>query len=392
MNNYSCLFSGRPIGLYVHIPFCLSKCNYCDFLSYAYEAKGCSEEDDKVLKYMDALEKEMIVYEGSIPPIKTIYIGGGTPTSLTKESLSRLMGSIYRHFSICGDAEITAEANPGTLTISKLKALQDGGVNRISLGVQSFDDEILSFLGRIHSASQAMESIDLIKKVGFSNFSLDLIFGIPNQTEKIWKRSLKQGISFNPQHISTYDLSIEEGTPLSYMVMEGKIHPIENDLSYQLYSCAINTLTAAGYNHYEISNFCMNGHDCDHNRIYWRNQEYLGLGLGSHSSSTNVRWSNFSSLDEYIKRCENGVSVEKSEELDLNIQMWETVFLGLRMLDQGVCEKAFKERYGKTLRDVYSSVIDELNKKGLLITDGDRMKLSPLGIPIANRVFAEFRL
>lgn len=324
--------------------------------------------------------------------VRTVYIGGGTPTCLDGARLASLIEKVHRCFHVRAGAEITVEANPGTIDYEKLVELRIAGVNRLSLGVQSFNDGLLRCLGRIHTGEEAKRAIDLVIAAGFSDFNVDLIFGIPGQTEELWLYDLEQIKKFEPAHISTYDLIVEEGTPLFGLIENHRLELPGEELSRRFYECAMDELVASGYVHYEISNFAKPGCECLHNKVYWTNGEYLGLGLAAYSSSLGRRWHNHSSLPRYVQTCDNNLPIDEMEVLDVPTQMWETVFMGLRMLRQGVSLLDFQARFGIGLDEVYKDVICRLEHMGLIRLLQDRMILSKQGLFIGNQIFSEFAL
>ncbi|MFB0534345.1 MAG: radical SAM family heme chaperone HemW, partial [Anaerolineae bacterium] len=412
-------------SLYIHVPFCRAKCAYCDFDSYP----GL---DHLFEKYVRALQREMRwLSRGRSLKVKTIYLGGGTPTVLPLAFLGEVLDACYEHFTIaeegpaqqvggrggcppnvssslsrCGtfalraepfdfaqdrpqdeahrsspqegksrvegvplklprlryaspEAEITVEANPGTVDGGYLAGLLEMGVNRLSLGVQSFHDNELRLLGRIHTAAQAVETYRLAREMGFGNVNLDLICGLPRQALSSWQATLRQAIHLRPGHLSLYCLTVEEGTPLGQRIAQGELPAPDPDLAAEMYMLAEETLDRACYAHYEISNWAQPGYECRHNLTYWRNRSYLGLGAGAHSYFGKKRWHNVWSPAEYITRLEADwqgpfpPTVEEVEEIDETLEMAETMILGLRLVQEGVRLADFRERFGRELMDVY---------------------------------------
>ena len=282
------------LGLYVHIPFCMKKCSYCDFNSYAMCSFDIPEVSIK--RYMEALLREVEIRSDAVGQIGaqvvTVYLGGGTPTCLPEDSLLSLLGEISQAFPVAHNAEVTVECNPRTIDYRKLKALRDSGVTRLSIGIQSLDDRLLARLGRIHDASDSIEVFHLARKAGFRNLNIDLIYGIPGQTMKDWEQTLDLAVGLEPEHISAYGLMLEEGTPLWDEVRAGTIEPCDEDLEIAMYYLAKDKLNLAGYEHYEISNFARPEYRCRHNIIYWKLEPYISLGAGAHSYVGRVRWSN----------------------------------------------------------------------------------------------------
>jgi len=434
------------VSLYIHIPFCRAKCAYCDFNSYP----GL---DHLFEKYVPALQTEMRwVSRGRSLKVNTIYLGGGTPTVLPLALLGEILDVCREHFMIAEEGEITVEANPGTVDGGYLVGLLEMGANRLSLGAQSFCDDELRLLGRIHTAAQAIEGYHLARQLGFGNVNLDLIYGLPWQILSSWQAlrlcsgqalrlcsgqalrlcsgqalrlcsgqalrlcsgqalrlcsgqalrpcswqaTLRQAIHLRPDHLSLYCLSVEEDTPLGQRIVQGELPVPDPDLAAEMYTLAEETLDRAGYVHYEISNWAQPGHECHHNLTYWRNQSYLGLGAGAHSYFEKKRWHNILSPEEYIARLEADwqgpfpPSVEEVEEIDETLEMAETMILGLRLVQEGVRLAAFRERFGRELMDVYGREIGEMGQAGLLEVDGERVRLTARGRLLGNEVFQRF--
>jgi oxygen-independent coproporphyrinogen-3 oxidase len=394
------------VSLYIHIPFCRAKCAYCDFNSYP----GL---DRLFEKYGRALQTEMRwVGRGRSLKVKTIYLGGGTPTVLPLAFLGQILGACHEHLMLAQDIEITVEANPGTVDGGYLAGLLEMGVNRLSLGAQSFCNDELLLLGRIHTAAQAVESYRLARQpcpepvegMGFSNVNLDLIYGLPRQSLSSWQAirpcswqaTLRQAIHLQPDHLSLYCLTVEEDTPLGQRIAQGGLPVPDPDLAAEMYTLAEEMLSRAGYVHYEISNWAQPGHECRHNLAYWRNQPYLGLGAGAHSYFDQKRWHNVLSPAEYITRLEadwQGLfspSVKEVEEIDETMEMAETMMLGLRLAQEGVRFADFRERFGRELMDVYGGKVGEMEQAGLLEVDGERVRLTARGRLLGNEVFQRF--
>lgn len=322
--------------------------------------------------------------------VETLFIGGGTPTCLPAEDLSDILAAARRNFHWHEGAEVTVEANPGTVDTEKLRILRDCGVNRLSIGVQSCREDTLRLLGRVHNFSQAEEAVAMARKVGFSNISLDLIFGVPGQTEQQWLDCLHRIVSLQPEHVSAYGLQIEEGTPLYMAVERGELQPCPEEEELAMFRQGIELLRTCRYEHYEISNFARPGHRCRNNLRYWENLPYLGLGPAAHSYLHGQRFSNTKDVLVYVRELAEGkIPVAASERIDLRIEMAETVFLGLRLIE-GMNLQSFAARFGRQVEAVYGPELEKLLKLGLVEIGGGRMKLTPKGLPLANRVFAEF--
>jgi oxygen-independent coproporphyrinogen-3 oxidase len=369
----------KKLSVYLHIPFCASKCAYCDFLSFA----GHSER--KRESYANALVKEIERAAAEFTDYKTdtVFFGGGTPTLLPAADLIRALEALRSQYRVVDDAEITAEANPETLTADKLKELRAGGFNRLSIGAQSFDDGLLSRVGRIHTAEKAEASFADAREAGFDNVNLDLMFSLPGQSLEDWERTLDTACRLEPEHISCYSLTPEPGTRLG----DGGYEP-DDGLDRAMYAAAKERLLSAGYEHYEISNFAKPGRRCRHNLIYWTGYEYRGFGLGAHSLTDGVRWHNETDLDAYIMNAGAGgrQDPEPLRERDL---MSEFMLLGLRLIDGINCE-VFLDKFDKNIFEVYGAELNDLINRGLLERDAERIRLTPIGLDVANRVFGEF--
>lgn len=375
------------LGLYIHIPFCLRKCNYCDFTSYPVK-------NDQLTAYLAALEQEMAFYQRSLAgknlKITTLYIGGGTPTVLTSEQLRRLLETSRRFFPWTMDMEITVEANPGTISLEKLKILKSSGVNRLSIGVQSFASSHLAHMGRQHGRQEIEEGVGWARAAGFENISLDLIYGLPEQTLAEWKDTLAQALFLEPEHLSTYGLQVEAGTPWGDLLDKGKLELPGEDLTRQMYDEIQYRCVERGYQHYEISNFAKPGYEGQHSSSYWLGKPYLGLGIAAASFLFDTRWVNVDNFEAYGTGLASGQPPIK-EKISLSREelMSETLFLGLRLL-AGVSLEGFYHRYGVRLTDVFSQELDNLMDKGLVTIEDGHLSLTPFGLPIANEVFQAF--
>ena len=377
----------KELELYIHIPFCVRKCAYCDFLS------GPSD-DATIQRYVEALIKEIeankLFAEDYV--VTTIFLGGGTPSVLSGEQMNRILDAIYDVFEIIDDAEITTEANPGTVTREKLLAYREAGINRISFGLQSANNEDLKVLGRIHTYEEFLESFKLARECGFENVNVDLISAIPKQTVEAWKESLKKIIDLNPEHISAYSLIIEEGTPFAKIYGEGTEG--ENDLpaeeeEREIYRRTEELLKQAGYHRYEISNYAKAGKECKHNLGYWERKNYLGLGLGASSMVENVRFHNIEGLKNYIEFSGEVKQIRLDvEELDCTAQMEEFIFLGMRKME-GISVSEFEKQFRIDLFVQYGKQIERMINQGLVVCEEDRLRLTKDGIDVSNYVFAE---
>ena len=380
----------REWGLYVHIPFCRKKCFYCDFSSYA----GC---ENRMEDYTEALCQEMMT-QGTLlraaqpGPPATVYFGGGTPTALPASCLARIIEAVRSNFGWQEDCEFTIEANPGTVSAELFCLLRQKGVNRISLGVQSFNDVLLKKIGRIHRAGEAEEAVMLAKKAGFSNISLDLMYGLPGQDLTDWQASLKKAASLSVQHISIYGLQVEENTVFGRWQAEGKLLLPAEEEAEAMYDYAVEKLPELGFRRYEIANFAQEGKESRHNQSYWHDIPYLGVGAAAHSYWQGKRYYNVSGVNEYISLQQEGGKFRfLEEEPTEKYSMEEFAFLALRTV-RGIDKKTFQQKFGVTLEAVYAEVIQRMKGKGLMAENQEAVYLTPLGMKYGNQVFAEFLL
>lgn len=374
------------LGLYLHFPFCISKCPYCDFNSYQLK------EDNQISSYLSAFYREITAYSQKLKKsnIKTIYLGGGTPTILSSIQIYNILEFCKDKFNIDKDAEITIEANPGTLNSEKIKLLIESGINRLSLGAQSFNDLFLKKLGRIHNTQDIIDSYFLARKIGFSNINIDIMFALPGQTTEDLQATLKKAVSLKPDHLSLYNLTIKPGTEYYENYQRNAFELPSEDEEFDMYSWAINFLKENNFEHYEIANFARPHKRSMHNLIYWRNQPYLGIGAGAYSFIRGYRYMNFEDPAKYIKEVMNDkLPIDHGEKLSLRKRMIETIILGLRT-NEGVNYKKYKTRFGINLNDTFSEQIDRLVNLGLLKEDDCKIKLTHKGIFLANTVFREF--
>ena len=371
-----------PLELYVHIPFCVRKCQYCDFLS------GPSDEETKD-RYIEALLKEIRAAEHTEDyEIVSVFIGGGTPSALKAEAIASIMRTLQEQFFFCEDAEVTIEANPGTVDLEKLTIYRNVGINRLSLGLQSTDAEELKLLGRIHSYEEFLKSYEWAREAGFSNINIDLMFAIPDQTGEAWRQHLYQVAELNPEHISAYSLIIEEGTPFA----EQNLDLPDEDTEYQMYEDTAEILERYGYRQYEISNYAKQGYMCRHNAGYWQRREYLGFGLGASSLYGGMRFSNTHQMQEYLKESRNPDQIRKDVTvLSRNEQIEEFMFLGLRMTE-GISEKKFEENFDVRLMDVYGDILQKYEETGFMEHIETKWRLTRKGIHVSNHILADFLL
>lgn len=378
----------KELGLYIHIPFCVRKCDYCDFLS------APADEETKY-NYVKALIAEIKSYKQISAEylVKTVFIGGGTPSSLKGEYIAEIMNTVREVFYIPGLEkglpEITMEVNPGTLTPDKLKLCKLAGINRLSFGLQSVDNRELKLLGRIHTYETFLENYRLAREIGFHNINIDLMSALPGQTLTDWLNTLKQVIQLNPEHISAYSLILEEGTPFYSRYQE---EDQNEELDRTIYARTKEVLEAAGYFRYEISNYAKSGYESRHNTSYWVRTDYLGMGLGAASLLNNTRYQNTESLSEYLELSKDYHDIRGSREvLSVSGQMEEFMFLGLRM-SKGINKIDFQNLFGTSLEAVYGGVINKSLAEGLIDCKGDTIYLTDKGIDLSNRVLSGFLL
>lgn len=377
-----------PLGIYIHIPFCRHICPYCDFNTY----QGL---ESLIPRYVDALVRDITRHATDRPAAATIYIGGGTPSLLAADQIDRILAACRQAFALAPDAEITLEANPNGLTPAWLAAIRAAGVNRLSIGAQTFQHRGVRVLGRHHEATDVQTAVAAARTAGFANISLDLIFGWPGQTPEGWHRDLDQLLDLAggpPDHCSLYSLIVEPGTPMADAVARGILTVVDDDTAADLYDIAIDRLAAAGWTHYEIANWAREPRFASrHNLIYWRNGAYAAFGAGAHGRIGNQRAMNHLAPRTYIDAVESGSSPQSNvETLDPKTTMGETMMLGLRLLDEGIDAAAFEIRHGVALTEAFGVGIDELVAIGLLDWNGHRLRLTPRGVLLANDVCATF--
>ncbi|WP_455072781.1 radical SAM family heme chaperone HemW [Paenibacillus caseinilyticus] len=374
-----------PAAVYIHIPFCTNKCHYCDFNSYVLKGQP-------VMDYLEALEREMAETVRLVPPgeIETIFVGGGTPTVLTPEQMEVFLGSVRRYFpQWSGNIEFSMEANPGTTDLEKLQAMRAGGVNRISFGVQSFDNGLLEGIGRIHNTDDVYRSLENARKAGFTNLSIDLMFGLPGQTPEIMQDTLTKALQLDLPHYSIYSLKVEENTLFHTLYQRGELKLPEEEAELEMFLGLMERLKSEGYGQYEISNFARPGYESRHNAMYWRNQSYYGLGAGAHGYVHGRRHVNIKGVQPYIDATRKGLPLLSGEEISVEEAMEDFMMVGLRML-RGVRQADFGMQFGRTLESVFGSVLEKLQGKGLLERTEEGYRLSSRGILLGNEVFGEF--
>ena len=364
-------------GLYIHIPFCLSKCLYCDFYSLiSFSALPL---------FLDALFKEMEMCRNRFNPFDTVYIGGGTPSLLSPQQLENILTKIRENFDLISDSEITVETNPADIDRSYLESIREIGINRVNIGVQSFDQDVLAFLGRRHSAKQAISAIEASKKAGFHNLGLDLIYAVPGQSIDSWLDTLKQAVAFSPEHLSCYQLTLEAKTPLGKRYQTGEFCIPGEELQYEFFMKTSQFLEEAGYIHYEVSNFAKGTEYVSrHNQKYWDHSPYLGLGPAGHSFQENRRWWNHRSVDQYITAINAGnLPVEETEILTMEQLRLEALCLGLRTR-KGVNFEDFKNRYDCDLFTEKKKMLDKLQEEGFISIQNGRLSPTQAGLAVAD--------
>lgn len=395
----------ESVSLYLHVPFCHAKCHYCDFNSYA----GMLGQREA---YVDALAREIRLAgqrarwaDGTPRRCRTIFFGGGTPSLLTAAQVEGLLREARAAFAVDADAEITLEANPGTLEYGRLDALRATGVNRLSMGAQSFDAGLLRWMGRIHTPEEIETAFEAARRAGFTSINLDFIFALPNQSLATWADTLERALELGPEHLSLYSLIVEEGTPLFSWVRDGRVIPADDDTAADMYEHAMERLERAGYGQYEISNWALPGHECRHNLTYWRNLPYIGLGAGAHSCFAGHRFAETRPIAGYIAKVRASVAANEVGEVGAEaivlpaaaivedevvspaMAMAETAMLGLR-LNAGVSRSEFAARYGRTFEQVFDERLADIHDLGLIETVGDRIRLTEHGRLLGNEVFA----
>lgn len=407
------------LGIYIHIPFCVRKCRYCDFLSFPFD--NLTGHEEKMEAYVNALceeikcffqkdtietslfqetpvhcsglsqsqTRELQSYKKQQYRVTSIYLGGGTPSILPPALTEKILSAIYQYADVARDAEITTEANPGTLTKEKLRSYQRSGINRLSLGLQSTVEKELAYLGRIHSYEDFLKSYDMAVQTGFDNINIDLMSAIPYQTMTSWELSLNRVLKLQPAHISAYSLIIEEGTPF---YEDGNLSSLipDEDTERRMYELTEQMLCQEGYHRYEVSNYSKPGKECRHNLLYWDRRDYIGFGLNSASCLNEVRFTNTKNLEAYLKNPWTELSDrEEREVLSHREQMEEAMILGLRKIE-GISSREFQRRYGEKMEDIFQDVITRYEKEGLLQWKEDRLSFTKRGLDVSNMVLCEF--
>ncbi|MDZ7766627.1 MAG: radical SAM family heme chaperone HemW [Melioribacteraceae bacterium] len=373
----------KELAVYIHIPFCDHKCIYCDFYSII-NYKNINE-------YLHPLTKEINnsaqKYEREREVI-SIFFGGGTPSFMNPEYISEIITAIRNNFQVNNDVEITLETNPGTVTEKKLQDFKSAGINRISIGVQSFDNKELEFLTRIHNSQTAVNTVEAASNAGFNDINIDLIFNLPNQTKDIWKENLEIACSLPITHISAYSLILERGTILNKMVLDGKVKLQDSDYDADLYESTIEFLTGKNFIQYEVSNFCLQGYECKHNNAYWRYSDYLGFGTSAHSFINGKRWWNYSSLNFYIEKIKKGNDAIAGEEILTQDQMHDE-YVMLAMRSKGLDVVDYKKRFNSPWLVKSKSHFDQLKTDGYLSIDDNFIKFTPKGYALCDEILAK---
>lgn len=375
----------KHLSLYIHIPFCIKKCLYCDFPSYG----GCESIFDD---YVNSLINEIRETKESFSDynIKSIFLGGGTPSILPPKLTGKIMDTVFNCFNIDNNCEITTEANPKTVDEFKLREYKAMDINRISFGVQAWQNNILKSLGRIHTIDDFIKNIAQARDIGFKNINADIMFALPNQNLYDWEETLEKIIKLNPTHISAYSLIIEDNTVFGKMYDQGGLKPCDEELDRKMYYMAKEMLNDKGYNQYEISNFAKEGFECYHNKVYWRCDEYIGYGLGSHSYFNGKRFNNTYDIEKYIgSKGKYSVIKENIEKLKIEDMYAEFMFMGLRMT-KGIEKQRFFERFNKSVFDVYGNEIKHLKELNLINETDTNIMLTEKGIDVSNTVFEKF--
>lgn len=390
------MMNTKNIGIYIHIPFCKKKCEYCDFKSYAGKEK-LIDDYIKCLKYelKEVGNGNKLDYENNLDKlaiIKTIYIGGGTPSLIDSRYINEILEIVKQNYTLDDDLEITIEVNPGTVNEEKLEQYKKSGINRLSIGLQSTHDRLLKKIGRIHSYDDFFNTFKLARKVGFQNINVDLMLGLPEQSIEDLKLSIEEIIKLNPEHISVYSLIIEEGTPFYKKLEANELELPKDEVERKMYWSVKKELEKSGYTHYEISNFAKKGYESKHNLACWNQEEYIGFGIAAHSYTNNVRYSNIDDIEQYIKNFETNKEIDNfvfHEKQNKESKMKEFMMLGLRKIN-GISIQEFKNRFALNPIFVYRKELEKLVDEQLIEIDGNIIKLTNKGLDLANLVWEEF--
>lgn len=387
VNSTSKVNNSSAMGMYIHIPFCIKKCRYCDF----YSIPGGSKYD--LDNYTRALLEEIRIRAEQMPSVQveSIYLGGGTPSLLDGKQLKAIITTCCGRFNILPGAEISMEANPATLDNDRLAAIEEAGMNRLSLGVQSFSNDELELMGRVHDAKAVMDTIELLHSRGWKNFNLDLIYGLPGQSVQRWQQNLEQAVDCKPAHLSLYLLQLEKKTPMGQEVAQGRLQMLDEDNEWCMYQQAMDHLEDRGFEHYEISNFCLPGWECRHNLVYWQAREYLGLGAGAVSFVAGRRYMNRPNLSEYTDALLSGKlwPVDILEHMSGRELMIDALILGLRLCE-GIDLSDFRQRFGVDISSEYNEIIVQYMDRGLLNMANGRLSFTREGYFLSNQVLSHF--
>lgn len=377
----------QAISAYIHIPFCEHICYYCDFNKVFLEGQPVDEYLELLLREMD-----LQLAQTPIDQAPTLYVGGGTPTALTAQQLDRLLGGIVQRFPMKTVEEFTVEANPGDLTVDKLKVMQNYGVDRLSMGVQTFDDRLLKKIGRKHTVDDVYQTMAFLEKADFRNVSIDLIYALPGQSLASFRDTLKRALDLDLPHYSLYSLILENKTMFMNWVRQGRLELPDQEEEGQMFEETIKAMEKAGRKQYEVSNFALPGHESKHNTVYWHNQHYFGFGAGASGYLGNRRYKNYGPIQHYLKPLRQGIlPVMENEVLTRENQMEEEMFLGLR-LKEGVSFQRFQEKFQRSLESVYGDVLSTEAKAGHLVVENGSVRLTAQGLLIGNDIFEKFLL
>lgn len=375
----------KHFSLYIHIPFCIRKCHYCDFTSFRCNKETIDNYINNLIKELSLYKEKLIDYS-----IKTVFIGGGTPSSVDAIYIEKILEYVYENFNIDVLEEVSIEANPGTLDLYKVKKYKSLGINRVSLGVQSLDNRILKCIGRIHNARDFYNSLNLLKNEGFNNINVDLMFSLPGQTMDDLEYTLSEIIRLDIEHISLYSLIIEDDTTLGRLYNKGLVEPIDENLDRKMYHRAIEILKNAGYDHYEISNFAKRHQKCSHNLAYWKIQPYLGVGVSSHSNLFSKRFYNYSNFKTYNDSLrKDTLPIDGEEVIDKDTLIGEYMIMGFRLID-GIDVKEYRNRFSEDIYNRYGDVISKHKKGGLINEINSHIALTKKGLDLANIVEIDF--
>lgn len=374
----------KELSVYIHVPFCDHKCIYCDFYSIIH--------DDKREEFLSALSREIDFYANQLASkynVRTIFFGGGTPSLLFPSEIAKIINLLENRIGFCDEVEITLETNPGTVSKEKLKGFLDAGINRLSLGVQSFDDSELKFLTRIHNSEEARSTVYEAKEAGFNNVSIDLIFNLPGQTKEKWSDNLTNAIQLPIDHISAYSLILERGTILNKMVIDGKVKISDADFDAELYETTIDLLTGSGFHQYEVSNFSKPGKECIHNLAYWSYKEYLGIGPSAHSFIGSKRWWNYSPLNYYLRSIEKEGMAKRGEELLTDLEKLEE-YVMLTLRSKGLNLDELNKLFGNSWFNTNKLLIEQLLNDGYIIQNNNLIKFTPKGYSLCDEILLKF--